>query len=268
MFTRQAQQMNESLWQGGLSAAQAHVVANALGQCRQTLDHRGPVQIDYTTPQMKLVLPEIAQIQFPDIQLQPPEAIPPRPRNPRIPTRPPEEEIPYNPDPLPPPQGPDYPGTGNDPGGGGGSEPITPNCCVPQWLMTLLEDAYKQWEDYKKKIDTEFAETRLESGNFIDVDYNGLSVDLITSNEGEGNICTFDTDTIKGLSKEEFVDSISDLIDEKVEENLEDAGTGTTMNVISGISLSGTTLSIQTCSVRVLEKGSCNNDSDIQLTEC
>lgn len=267
MFTRQAQQMNESLWQGGLSAAQAHVVANSLGQCRQTLDHRGPVQIDYTTPQMKLVLPEIAQIQFPDIQLQPPEAIPPRPRNPRIPSRPPEEEIPYNPDPLPPPQGPDYPGTGNDPGGGGGSQPITPNCCVPQWLMTLLEDAYKQWEDYKKEVDKEFAEGRLESGNFIDVDYNNLSVDLITSNEGSGNICTFDTDTIKGIPKDEFVEELDDELLGWLEDQLEDAGTGQTTSVVTGISLSGNKLSITTANIRCLEVNS-GGSSDIDLIEC
>lgn len=265
MFTRQAQQMNESLWQGGLSAAQAHVVANALGQCRQTLEHRGPVQIDYTSPQMKLISPESAQVEFPEIQLQPPEAIPPRPRDPTIP---PEEEIPYDPDPLPPPQGPQYPGSGNNPGQGGGNGPISINCCVPDWLVRLLEDAYKEWEEYKDKIKKDFAESRLESGNFIDVNYDNLQVDLITENEGDGNICTFETDTIKGLSKEDFVDSISDLIDDKVEDYLEDEGTGTTLNVISGISLSGTTLSIQTCSVRVLQKGSCNNDSDIQLTEC
>lgn len=268
MFTRQAQQMNESLWQGGLSAAQAHVVANALGQCRQTLEHRGPVQIDYTTPQMKLVTPELADIQFPELQLQPPESIPPRPRRPDIPNLPPEEEIPYDPDPLPPPQGPQYPGSGNNPGQGGPSGPINPNCCVPDWLVNLLEDAYKQWEDYKKKVDTEFAETRLESGNFIDVDYDSLSVDLITENEGAGNICTFETDTIKGVSKEDFVDSISDELDDYVEDYLKDPASGTSTTVVTGIQINGNQLQITTRTVRVLTAGTPGTGSSINLTEC
>ena len=112
MFTRQAPQINESLWQGGLSPAQAHAITNLLGQCRATLEHRGPIIIDYTSPNMKLVTPEIAKFEFPDIQLQPPEAIPPRPDG-----MPPMEELPpWSPDPFPPPTGPEYPGTGNRPG--------------------------------------------------------------------------------------------------------------------------------------------------------
>ena len=62
MFSRQTPTLDNALWQGGLSPAQAHVIANALGQCRATLDHRGPVQIDYTSPDMKLIMPEPAQI--------------------------------------------------------------------------------------------------------------------------------------------------------------------------------------------------------------
>lgn len=266
MFTRQAQQMNESLWQGGLSAAQAHVVANALGQCRQTLEHRGPVQIDYTSPQMKLISPESAEVEFPEIQLQPPEAVPPRPRDPTIP---PEEEIPYDPDPLPPPQGPQYPGSGNNPGQGGGNGPnISINCCVPDWLVRLLEDAYKEWEDYKKNVDKEFQETRLESGNFIDVDYNNLAVDLITENEGTGNICTFDTDTIKGLSKEDFVDSISDELDDYVDDYLGDDASGTSTTVVTGIQINGSKLQVTTRTIRVLSAGNTGNGDSIDLIPC
>ena len=266
MFTRQAQQINESLWQGGLSPAQSHAIANLLGQCRQTLDHRGPVQIDYTSPDMKLILPEAAQIQFPDIQLQPPESFPPRPWNPNPPLEdlPPEEVPKYNPDPLPPPTFPQYPGTGNDPGGGvGGGD----NCCVPDWLMTLLEDAYEQWEAFKKAVWDRFSETKLESGAFIDVDYNDLSVNLEVEDEDTGNICTFGVDTIKGLSNEDFVESISDDLKDWVETETEDGVIGEGTNVVTGITLSNGKLNISTANVRAL-KVTVGDNNDIDLIEC
>ena len=75
MFTRAAPQIAQSLWQGGLSPAQAHVVTNALGQCRAPLIHRGPVQIDYTSPDMKLITPELAKFRFPELQLNPPGSV-------------------------------------------------------------------------------------------------------------------------------------------------------------------------------------------------
>ena len=109
MFSRQTPTLDNALWQGGVSAAQAHVIANALGQCRATLDHRGPVQIDYTSPEMRLILPEPAQVQFPTIQLQPPEAIPPEPELPDFEDFIPEELPPFDPPSLPPPNFPDYP---------------------------------------------------------------------------------------------------------------------------------------------------------------
>ena len=77
-------------------SGQAHAITNLLGQCRATLEHRGPIIIDYTSPNMRLVTPEIAKFEFPDIQLQPPEAIPPRPEG-----LPPFEELPpWEPDPF------------------------------------------------------------------------------------------------------------------------------------------------------------------------
>lgn len=258
MFTRQAQQMNESLWQGGLSAAQAHVVANALGQCRQTLDHRGPVQIDYTSPDMKLIMPESAQIQFPDIQLQPPESLPPRP-SPQFPNLPPEEQPPYQPNPLPPPQFPQYPG--EDTGGGGSSG----GCCVPDWLMDLLQWAGEQWEQLKNHV--------LGSGGaYIRVDViaqnGGYNVNLDVEDDSQGNICTFGDDVIKGVSKEEFVESISDELDDYVDDYLKDPNSGTSTTVVSGIQINGNKLEITTRTVRVLTAGTEGTNSSIDLTEC
>lgn len=257
MFTRQTQQINENLWQGGLSAAQAHVIANALGQCRQTLDHRGPVEIDYTSPQMKLILPEAAQIQFPDIQLQPPESLPPRPETPNSPNLPPEERPPYQPDPLPPPQFPQYPG--GDTGGGGGG-----GCCVPDWLIDLLEWAGKQWDQLKKHI--------LDSGGaYIRVDVvantGGYNVNLKNEDDSEGNICTFGDDKIKGLSKEDFVNEISDELEDWVEQETEDGLIGTPTSVITGISLSGSKLNITTATIQALSVGA-SGTADIDLIEC
>lgn len=117
MFTRQAPALHTALWQGGLSPASASQIQNLLGQCRQTLVHRGPIQIDYTSPQMRLITPEIAAFRFPNLKLNPPEVVgKKRP----IPGEPPPEEAPPppQPPPLPPPTRPIDPG--DEPGGGGG----------------------------------------------------------------------------------------------------------------------------------------------------
>ena len=261
MFTRQAQQINESLWQGGLSAAQSHAIANLLGQCRQTLEHRGPVKIDYTSPEMKLISPEAAQIQFPEIQLQPPESFAPRERYPDIP---PEELPPYDPDPLPPPNGPQYPGSGNNPGGGSGGG-SSGGCCVPDWLTDLLEWAGQQWEQLKKNI-------LASGGAYIRVDVvantGGYNVNLKNENDVEGNICTFGNDTIKGLDKEEFVESISDELDDYVEDYLGDDASGTPTTVVTGIEISGSKLQVTTRTVRVLSAGTTGQGDSIDLITC
>lgn len=257
MFSRQTPTLDNALWQGGLSAAQAHVIANALGQCRATLDHRGPVQIDYTSPDMKLILPEPAQNQFPDIQLQPPEAFPPRPEDPSFPDLPPEERPPYRPNPLPPPQFPQYPG--GDTGGGGGG------CCVPDWLMDLLQWAGEQWDQLKKHI--------LGSGGaYIRVDVvsntGGYNINLKNENDVEGNICTFGDDKIKGLDKKEFVESISDELDDYVEDYLGDDASGTPTTVVTGIQINGSELQVTTRTVRVLSAGTTGNGDSIDLIPC
>jgi hypothetical protein len=258
MFSRQTPTLDNALWQGGLSAAQAHVIANALGQCRQTLDHRGPVQIDYTSPDMKLIMPESAQIQFPDIQLQPPEALPPRPDRPFLPALPPEEEPPYLPDPFPPPSFPEYPGPGGDTGGGGGG------CCVPDWLLDLIEWAGKQWEQLKKFI-------LASGGAYIRVDVvaqdSSYNVNLDVEDDSQGNICTFGNDKIKGLSKEDFVQELDGELLDWLEDQIDDGGTGQSTSVVTGITLANGKLNITTASVRALEVNAGGN-SDIDLIEC
>jgi hypothetical protein len=208
---------------------------------------------------MKLILPEAAQIQFPEIQLQPPESLPPRPVSPNFPDLPPEERPPYQPDPLPPPQFPQYPSPGGDTGGGGGG-----GCCVPDWLMDLLTWAGQQWEDLKQNI-------LASGGAYIRVDVvantGGYNVNLKNENDAEGNICTFGGDTIKGLDKEEFVESISDELEDWVEQETEDGLIGTPTSVITGISLSGSKLNITTATIQALSVGT-SGSSDIDLIEC
>jgi hypothetical protein len=206
---------------------------------------------------MKLILPEAAQIQFPEIQLQPPESLPPRPENPEFPYLPPEERPPYQPDPLPPPQFPQYPG--GDTGGGGGG------CCVPDWLMDLLEWAGKQWDQLKEHI--------LGSGGaYIRVDVvantGGYNVNLKNENDSEGNICTFGDDTIKGLSPEDFVEEISDELHDWLEEDTgQDSDFGDNITVVTGVTLSGSTLSIATRTVKVVGAFATGNN-DIDVIEC
>jgi len=131
MYTRQAPLIAQSLWQGGLSPAQSHVVANALGQCRAPLIHRGPIQIDYSSPDMRLITPESAKFQFPELQLQPPEVFPDRPRPP---DEPPEEDTPRQPNPLPPPDQPVSPVTPPSAGNPGG------NPYDDSWIRKALDD--------------------------------------------------------------------------------------------------------------------------------
>lgn len=75
MFSRQAPAIHTALWLGGLSPAMASQVQNLLGQCRAQLVHRGPLTLDYTRPSMRLVTPESAKFQYPQLEDvgQPPE---------------------------------------------------------------------------------------------------------------------------------------------------------------------------------------------------
>lgn len=270
MFSRQTPTLDNALWQGGISAAQAHVISNALGQCRATLDHRGPVQIDYTSPDMKLILPSAAQVQFPTIQLQPPEAIPPEPELPDLPDFVPEELPPFDPPPLPPPNFPDYPSFGPPPlpppfpgnggnidtGGGGG-------CCSSLGKFAkYLADQMKKLINYIKTA----------GGAYIRIDVvalsGGFNINLDVENDTTGNICTFGNDKIKGRSPEDFVEDISDELHDWLEEDTgEDSDFGENITVVTGVTLSGNTLSIATQSVKVVGAFA-RGSQDIQVIEC
>jgi hypothetical protein len=73
MFTRQAPALHQALLLGGLSPAMASQAQNLLGQCRQGLVHRGPIEIDRTTPDMRLIDPTTARMRFPQLD----DVIPP-----------------------------------------------------------------------------------------------------------------------------------------------------------------------------------------------
>ncbi len=80
MFTRQAPLLGQSLFLGGLAPPLASTVQNLLGQCRAPLVHRGPVTIDYTRPDMRLITPDTARYSYPDLSLpQPTKFEPPAP---------------------------------------------------------------------------------------------------------------------------------------------------------------------------------------------
>ena len=231
MFTRQAQQLNNNLWQGGLSPAQADAIANLLGQCRAPIEHRGPIQIDYTIPDMKLITPEVGDVVLPEIQLQPPEILPPRPPSPTF--QPPETPEPYTPDPLPPPR-PQFAGTGNNPGNFfptyyGGS--IGNRLAIPRWLQQLLRDAGKAW-----RIFTGDTDRRL--------------------------------DAIENLTPQDIVDALSDELHDWLEEDTgEDSDFGDNITVVTGITLSGNKLSVATRTVKVVGAFA-TGDQDIDVIEC
>jgi hypothetical protein len=68
MFTRQAPGLHNALLQGGVAPPQASQAQNLLGQCRAPLVHRGPISIDSTTPDMRLIDPATARARFPGIE--------------------------------------------------------------------------------------------------------------------------------------------------------------------------------------------------------
>ena len=133
MFTRQAPNLNNSLMLGGVAPPQAFETTQLLGNCRQTLVHRGPIEIDYTSPLMRLITPEMAKLQFPNIRSQPPESKPkPKPKE----EGPPEEPE----DPLDGPQVPDKPTNPGDPGGGGGDPPSSSVYTEGQYIEVNEEE--------------------------------------------------------------------------------------------------------------------------------
>ena len=153
---------------------------------------------------------------------------------------------------------PEYPGPGGDTGGGGGG------CCVPDWLLDLLQWAGEQWDQLKNYI--------LGSGGaYIRVDVvsqsGGYNVNLDVEDDSQGNICTFGNDKIKGLSKEEFVEELDGELLDWLEDQIDDGGTGQQTSVVTGITLANGKLNITTATVRALEVNSGGN-ADIDLIEC
>lgn len=81
MFTKQAALIEQSLVTGGVNPLSANEMMNAVGNCAQPLTHRGPVNFDYTPPELKLVNPTLRKFKFPSldpIQKEGPIRKPPR----------------------------------------------------------------------------------------------------------------------------------------------------------------------------------------------
>jgi len=257
MFTRQAPIISDSLLQGGLAAPQAFAVTNALGQCRAPLVHRAPIEVDYSSPEMRLILPEQVPVRFPDIALNPPEVSPPRP--PELP--PPEEIPPFEPNPLPPqknPVGPIQPPMGA-PGGGtpGGGGFIG---FLPDWLKLWLAFA----TDFLSKM------KKMEAGDYIKLeeeDPRTESVNLKTSGDDQGKVCTFGTDEIVGKEFKELLEDHGTEILEIVRD--ENAGVPENqITVITGVSLTASGLEFKQRTLSVIEAGAEGAGPTVSVVEC
>lgn len=116
MFSRQAPLLGESLFLGGLPAPVASAVQNLLGQCRAPIVHRGPVTVDYTRQDMRLIGPFDAKHKYPELILPEPETLGKK----RKKDPPPDESADPPPNQSLPPEHNTPPILGNDPGNGGG----------------------------------------------------------------------------------------------------------------------------------------------------
>lgn len=258
MFSRQAPQIDHSLWQGGLSAAQASVVANALGQCRAPIVHRAPVTVDYTSPEMRLITPESVQTRFPEMAITPPEVPPPRP-----PGFPPPEETPEEkPNPLPPknPIGPIQPPEGA-PGGGVTVVPIDNRADVDKLLKELAE-LKKEFENYKASYPD------YTDGDYIEVDNDTSRViSLKTEDNSTDNICTFGVDEIKGVPFDDLLDDHGGHIIKVIRD--ENAGNpGSQVSVLTGVSLTAAGLEFRTKTLSVIEAGAEGSGPTIPVVDC
>ncbi len=244
MFTRSAPLIANNLWQGGLSQPQATAVTAALGQCNAPLTHRAPVEIDYTSPNMQLINPTFATYQYPTINMAPPETSPPKPNLPGFPS-PPEEEPPYQPQPFDPP--PPVYNTNNyynyypiGGGGGGGSGSL------PDWLKLWLAFA----TDFLSKM------KKMEAGDYIKLeeeDPRTESVNLKTSDDDQGNVCTFGDDEIIGKPFADLVnegDNAQAIRDALLDSN---PNPGNNVTVLTGVTLTANGLEFSTETVSVLD---------------
>lgn len=118
MFTRQAANLAQTLFLSGMPQAAVAGAQSILGQCTASLEHRGPVKLDYTRPCSRMLTQSNASA-CPDL---PPESFPPLPIGPELaeagddPLNPerPKTPLPVEHDLLRPPALPG-PGEGNRP---------------------------------------------------------------------------------------------------------------------------------------------------------
>ena len=97
---------------------------------------------------------------------------------------------------------------------------------------------------------------------------SGFNINLDVENDTEGNICTFGNDKIKGRSPEDFVEDISDNLEDWLEQETEDGLIGSQpTQVVTGITLSGNKLSITTASIQCLAVNP-GGSTDIDVIEC
>jgi len=68
MFSRQAPQIHNALLQGGVAPAMASQTQNILGQCQAGIVHRGPIEVDRSRPDMKLIDPVTARLRYPQVE--------------------------------------------------------------------------------------------------------------------------------------------------------------------------------------------------------
>jgi hypothetical protein len=118
VFTRQAPLLAESMIAGGLPPVAASAIQNLLGQCRAPIVHRGPVTVDYTRQDMRLIGPFDAKHKYPDLNFPPPETLGKK----RKKDPPPEESADPPPDQSLPPEHTTPIIAGYDPGNGGGED--------------------------------------------------------------------------------------------------------------------------------------------------
>jgi hypothetical protein len=64
MLTKQGGRLEQSLIEGGLNPLAANAAMAAVGNCSQTLDHRGPISLDYTPKEFRFVTPMLRKFRF------------------------------------------------------------------------------------------------------------------------------------------------------------------------------------------------------------
>jgi hypothetical protein len=70
-FSEQRQQLRKALVSAGLSPAAATQIASILGNSAQEMRHAGPVEIDSTPADLRMVTPEKRRLRFPNLDFRP-----------------------------------------------------------------------------------------------------------------------------------------------------------------------------------------------------